>query len=149
MGRMVMAPIESQSFGATSGGDDVFELAAGTNDKLILHAFEITSNQDTAEAVTLRLRRRTTTGNGSAATPRLLDESDGSITAGMDVNVTTPGTGGNIMANFEWEQLGPLVWQPTPAGQIVVQEGGFLCLELVDNLAATQVWQGWVLWEEL
>lgn len=150
MGRMVYCPITSESIGTSSAGDDIFELVAGANNKLRLHGFEIYSNQVTAEALSLRLLRRSTTGTGGTAETEVkADEDDGAITAALTANVTTPGTPGDVLAHFEWEQLGPLVYWPTPMTQPMVQEGGRLCLELIDAPAATQVVQGYVVWEEI
>lgn len=150
MGRMVSAPIVNESFGTGSANDDVFFILAGANNKFRIHEFEIHSNRITAEAVRLRLLRRTTTGTGgTAATEVLLDEDDGAITAAMTNNVTAPGTAGAVLREWYWEQLGPLVFMPSPALQPIVDAGGRIALELMTALGATQSWSGTVVWEEL
>lgn len=150
MGRMVTAPIVSISIGTGSAGDDIFELTAGSANKIKLHGFAIYSNQVSAEAITLRLLRRTTAGSGgSAATEVKRDQDDGTITGALVANNTTAGTPGDVLEHYEWEQLGPLQMIYTPAMMPIIEEGGRLCLETVDATGATQTWQGWVTWEEI
>ena len=147
MGRIVYCPLVDLS--VTNDADqDIWELAAVTN-KVKLHAFELYSAATTAESINLRLARRSTTGNGSAATPVLADIDDGTITAGVETLATTPGTIGAVLCEFTWEQLGPLIHMPTPALQITVEAGTFLCLNLQTALAGTTVMTGWLAWEEI
>lgn len=148
MGRIVYCPLVDLS--VTNDPDqDIWELATGSTNKVKLHAFELYSASIVAEAINLRLLRRSTTGNGSAATPVLADVDDGSVTAAVDTLATTPGTAGAVLCEFTWEQLGPLIYLPTPALQITVEQSGFLSLNLQTALAGTTVMSGWLAWEEL
>lgn len=147
-GRIIYCPLANLVI-ANNPNDDVWHLTAGANNKLRLLGFEIYSNQTTAAALRFRLLRRTgaPTG-GDAATEVKADEDDGNITAVMLTEVTGPGTAGDVLAEFHWEQLGPLVFAPTPQLQPVVQEGGRIALEVMDS-PGTPTWCGWVAWEEI
>ena len=147
MGRIVYCPLVDLSV-TTDADQDIFEIAAVTN-KIKLHAFELYSAATTAESINLRLARRSTTGNGSAATPVKADIDDGAITTTVDTLATTPGTIGDVLCEYTWEQLGPLVHLPTPALQITVEAGTFLSLNLQTALAGTTVMSGWLAWEEI
>lgn len=149
MGRIVYCPLVNLS--VTNDADqDIFRLNAGANNKLKLHGFEVYSAATTAEALRLRLLRRSADGTGgSAATEVSADEDDGTITGALTTLVTTPGTAGDVLAEFSWEQLGPLIWIPTPDLQITVEQSGRIALNLLTALGATTVMTGWVAWEEI
>lgn len=148
MGRMVYCPLVNLS--VTNDADqDIFQLTAGSANKIKLHGFELYSAAIAAEAVRLRLVRRTTDGNGSAATAVKPDEDDGTITGAVETLATTPGTAGDVLAEYVWEQLGPLVHLPTPEMRIMIQEGGRIGLNLLTALGATTVMAGSVVWEEI
>ena len=148
MGRIIYCPLVDLSV-TTDSDQDIFELATGSANKLRLHGFQLFSAATTAESLNLRLCRRSTTGNGSAATPVLADVDDGSITAAVDTLALTPGTLGAVLAEFTWEQLGPLTFLPTPALQPVMEQSSFLSLNLQTALSGTTVMSGWLAWEEL
>jgi hypothetical protein len=145
---MVYCPLVNLS--VTNDADqDIFQLTAGSANKIKLHGFELYSAAIAAEAVRLRLVRRTTDGNGSAATAVKPDEDDGTITGAVETLATTPGTAGDVLAEYVWEQLGPLVHLPTPEMRIMIQEGGRIGLNLLTALGATTVMAGSVVWEEI
>jgi hypothetical protein len=148
MGRIVYCPIPSVSV-TTDSDQDIFQLTAGSANKIKLHAFELYSAAIAAEAVALRLVRRTTDGSGTAQTEVKADEDDGTITGALATLQTAPGTLGDVLAHFHWEQLGPLVFLPTPELRPMVQEGGRIAVNLQTALAGTTVWSGWVAWEEI
>lgn len=148
MGRIIYGPIDDIS--VTNDADqNIFVLTAGANDKIKLHGFEITSAKTAAEILRLQLRRETTAGAGGAVVEAKADEADGAITATMVTLDLTPGTPGDVLMGFQWEQLGPLghVW--TPKMSPLVQEAGIIVLHLETALAATTNMSGWVCWEEI
>ena len=150
MGRIVRCPIENRTIANSDGVLDIFELIAGANNKLRLHNFRFESDAIVAESVRLRLVRRSTTGSGGVAGVEVQnDEDDGSITAACSFDVTTPGTIGDIIAAFRWEQLGPLELPDLPEDFILVEEAGRLCLEVAAAIATDSAISGHVVWEEI
>jgi len=148
MGRIVYCPLVNLS--VTNDADqDIFQLTAGAANKLKVHGFELYSAAIAAEALRFRLVRRSTDGNGGAATAVKADEDDGAITGAVETLALTPGTAGDVLAEFSWPQLGPLVFLPTPELRPTVQEAGRIALNLLTALAATTVMTGWVAWEEI
>lgn len=149
MGRIIRQAIDNVSV-TTDADQDVWELTAGANNKLVLHEFVMYSAATTAEALRLRLIRRTGAGTGgTAATEVRNDEDDGAITAAVATLVTTPGTPGDILEGYQWEQLGPLQRLWTPETRPVVQEGGRLGLNLSTALGSATNWSGLLIWEEI
>jgi hypothetical protein len=150
MSGIYYCPLENLS--VTNDSDqDVFELTAGANDKLVLLGFELYSAAIAAEAVRMRLVRRTTAGSGGTGEPEN-DADEGNTTTATAACVslaTTPGSAGDVLQAFQWEQLGPLIYSPTPEQYIKVQEGGRIALNLLTALNATTVMDGWVCWQEL
>lgn len=147
MGRIYYAPFDDIQ--VTNDADqDVWELGAITN-KVILHAFELTSEAIAAESVDLRLVRRSTSGNGAAVVevPRATD--DAAQLAVVEQLALVPGTIGDILMGFKWEQLGPLSFLPTPEMRPVIDAGAFLCLNIQSALAGTTGWSGYICWEEV
>ncbi len=127
---------------------DIFELSAVTN-KFVLLGFEFTSDKIVSEIVDLRLVRRSTGGNGASVTDVPANSDSNTATTNPEQLALVPGTIGDIIMGFKWEQLGPLIYLPTPKMQIKVDAGDFLCLNLQSALGATTGWSGWVCWEEL
>lgn len=150
MGRIVRCPIENRTIANADGVLDLFELIAGANNKLLLHEWEFTGDATSGEIVRLRLVRRSTTGSGGVAGVEVKnDEDDGAITAACSFDVTTPGTVGDILGAYQWEQLGPRQKLYTPELRIPVQEGGRICLEVVAAIPTDSNISGEVVWEEL
>lgn len=148
MGRIVRAPIDAIS--VTNDSDqDIWQLVAGANNKIILHEFQVTSASEVAEILDIELIRRSTTGTGTAVTEVANDEDDGSITAVATVLITTPGTPGDILESYQWEQLGPLGHLWTPETRPVIQESGRIALHLSTALGGTTVMSGFLIWEEV
>ena len=127
---------------------DVWELGPVTN-KAILHGFEKTSELVTPESVDLRLVRRSTSGNGAGVTEVSANPDAAAPLALVEQLALAPGTIGDIMMGWKWEQLGPLRFLPTPEMRIVVDAGTFLCLNIQSALGATTGWSGWICWEEI
>jgi hypothetical protein len=146
-GRIVYAPFDDIQ--VTNDADqDVFELGAVTN-KMKLHGFELTSDATTAEIVDLRLVRRSTGGDGSAVVEVPANTDQGAITTVVEELATAPGSIGDILMAWKWEQLGPLLYLPTPEMQITIDAGAFLCLNIQSALTTTIGWSGWVCFEEI
>jgi len=147
VGRMVVGAFSAAALG-TDADMDIWQVVAGANDKLKLHYFEISTSAIAAAALNLQLVRRSTTGTGTAVTEENLDEADGAITAAMVTIVAAPGTLDTTLAAWQYEQLGSLIYQPTPEIMPVVQEGGRIALHLSTS-AASETCNGYVVWEEL
>ncbi len=145
---MIIGPINAIL--VTNDSDqNIFVLTAGGSSPLTLHEFFLTSAAIVAENLSLQLRRETTAGAGGGVTEATL--ADGNTTTPTATMVTldlSPGTPGDILPCFEWEQLGPLHYQPTPKAMITVDAGNRIALHLGTALAATIVMSGYVIWEE-
>jgi len=147
MGRMVMAPINSITIGADAT-QDLWSLMAAATNKLVLHGWEITSNAIAATLLEVTLLRLSAVGSvGAAATAVKLDTDDGAITGSARVGDTTPGTPGDILAGYQWEQLGPLGMVYTPEMRPVIEVSTGIAL--VCNTAAAFEMSGWICWEEI
>jgi len=147
MGRIYYAPFDDIQV-TTDADQDVWELGAVTN-KVILHAFQMTSELISAEAIDLRLVRRSTSGNGVAVTEVRRNVDDAAPLALVEQLATAPGAIGDIMMGWKWEQLGPLDFLPTPEMRPVIDAGTFLCLNIQSALVATTGWSGYLVWEEV
>jgi len=147
MGRMVQAPINSITVGADAT-QDLWSLMAAATNKLILHGWEISSDSVTAVLLEVTLLRLSAVGSvGAVATAVKLDTDDGAITGIARVGDTTPGTPGDVLAGFQWEQLGPLgiIYTPEMRPVIEVSTG----IALVCNTADAFEMSGWICWEEI
>lgn len=147
MGRMVQAPINSITIGADAT-QDLWSLMAAATNKLILHGWEITSDAIAAVLMEVTLLRLSAVGSvGADVTEVKLDTDDGAITGSVRVGDTTPGTPGDILAGFQWEQLGPLgiIYTPETRPVIEVSTG----IALVANTADAFEMSGFVVWEEI
>ena len=147
MGRIYYAPFDDIQV-TVDADQDVWELGPVTN-KAILHGFELTSEAIGAESVDLRLVRRSTTGNGTAVVEVRAKTDDAAPLAVLEQLALVPGTIGDIIMGFKWEQLGPLLYLPTPEMRITVDAASFLCLNIQSGLAGTTGWSGWICWEEI
>ena len=133
----------------TDADQDVWLLSAITN-KIILHGFEMTSEAIAAENIDLRLVRRSAAGTGGAAATEVPGATDdGAILGVVTQLVTAPGTIGDILQGWKWEQLGPLQMIYTPEMRPVIDAGAFIGLNIQSALAGTTGWSGWVAWEEI
>lgn len=148
MARTVYCPLSALSVTAAAD-QDLWELATAATNKCRLLGWEITSSSTTAEALTLRLVRGTASGTGGGTgTEVKADDDDGAITVAVETLNTTPGTDGDIIQTFSWEQLGPLGMVYTPEMAIVVPESSFLKLNLVTAPTAFTL-NGWICWQEI
>ena len=147
MGRMVIAPINSITIGSDATQDIWSVMAAATN-KLVIHGWEISSDSIAAVLLECTLMRLSAVGSvGAVTTAVKLDEDDGAITGIARVGDTTPGTPGDIMAGFQWEQLGPLGMIYTPEMRPVIEVSTGIAL--VCNTADAFEMSGWICWEEI
>ena len=149
MGRMIVGAFDNIAV-TTDADQDIWTLGAGANNKIKLHWFELYSAQTGAENLRLQLRRVSEAGGGAAVTEAKLDEDDGAITGNLTTLDTIPdATPGDVLAGYQWEQLGPLIFQPTPELRPILQESGIVALHLQTALAATINMSGFVVWEEI
>lgn len=147
MGRMVQAPLNSITIGSDAT-QDLWSLMAAATNKLILHGWEISSDSITAVLLEVTLLRLSGVGSaGAAVTEVKLDTDDGAITGSVRVGDTTPGTPGDVLAGFQWEQLGPLGMIYTPEMRPVIEVSTGIAL--VCNTADAFEMSGWVCWEEI
>lgn len=147
MGRMVQAPLNSITIGADAT-QDLWSLMAAAANKLILHGWEISSDSIAAALLEVTLLRLASVGSaGAAVTEVKLDTDDGAITGSVRVGDTTPGTPGDILAGYQWEQLGPLGMIYTPEMRPVIEVSTGIAL--VCNTADAFEMSGWVCWEEI
>ncbi len=149
MGRIYTVPFVGLT--VTNDSDqDIFEMVNGSGAAAILHGFELHSTLTTDERVSLRLVRRSTTGSGgSAATEVPVDAGDSAAGLAVSTLVTTPGTVGAIIAGWQWSQLAPLIYLPTPETRVSIAPSGRLCLNLQTAVASSRTWSGHVVWEEI
>ena len=133
----------------TDADQDLWVLATPAGEQAVLHSFEITSAQTTAEAVRLRLMRRTGAGTGgSSATPKALDASTFTPNVTASTLVTAPGTAGDILACWQWTQQGTLLFLPPPELRILIPASSFLALNIQSALGGARTWSGTVYFEE-
>jgi len=147
MGRMVQTPLNSITIGADST-QDLWSLMAAATNKLILHGWEISSDSIAAALLEVTLLRLSSVGSaGAAVTEVKLDTDDGAITGSVRVGDTTPGTPGDVLAGYQWEQLGPLGMIYTPEMRPVIEVSTGIAL--VCNTADAFEMSGWICWEEI
>ena len=147
MGRIVYGALKDVSI-SSDATQDIWNLLAGTNKRIILHGWELTSDSTTAVLMSLSLQRVTTAGTGgSAVTEQAADEDSGTIDSSMVTDAETPGTPDGVLMGHQWEQLGPVGHVFTPEMRPTsVDSQGFA---LVCNTADAMTVSGWVCWEEL
>lgn len=148
MGRMVTAAFDSVAIDSDAT-QDLWALMAAATNKLILHGWEITSADTTAEIIACKLQRISATSTGTAVDEVKLDGDDGAITGIMLVESLTPGTpiANSVLAGFQWEQLGPLGQVYTPEMRPVIEVSNGIALTC--STAAAITMSGWVCWEEI
>ena len=147
MGRMVIAPFRSVTIGSDAT-QDLFSLMAAATNKLILHGWEISSNSATAVMLEVALLRLSAVGSvGDVATAVMLNTDDGAITGIARTGDTTPGTPGDILAGYAWEQLGPLGMIYTPEMRPVIEVSTGIAL-VCDTADAFEM-SGWICLEEI
>lgn len=147
MGRMVTTPFRSVTI-ESDATQDLWSLMAGAANKIRLHGWEISSDAIAATLLEVALVRLAAVGSGgSAATEVKLDTDDGAITGSVRYGDTTPGTPGDVLAGYAWEQLGPLGMIYTPEMRPVIEVSTGIAL--VCDVADAFEMSGFVTWEEL
>ena len=149
MGRIYYLPFDLAV--TTDADQDIWEIATPADVKAQLHAWQVTSPIVAAEAINLRLLRRTASGNGTAASPGFVrrNAEDAAVQLTAETLALIPGAAGDIFAEYVWEQLGPLGELYTPETRPQMDVSGFLALNVQTALAATTQWRGYVVMEEL
>ncbi|MBL4664248.1 MAG: hypothetical protein JKY22_12020 [Flavobacteriaceae bacterium] len=146
MGRIVYGALSGVSI-SSDATQDIWNLLAGTNKRISLHGWELTSAAVAAALCSVSLQRVTTAGTGgSAVTEQASDEDSGTIDSSMVTDVETPGTPDGVLMGYQWEQLGPVghIWTPEMRPKSVDSQG----FALVCNTAIAMTVSGWVCWEE-
>lgn len=150
MGRIFRCPVENRVIANADGVLDLFQLVAGASNKCKLIKFRFESSAVAAEAVRLRLVRRSTTGSGGDIGVEVNnDEDDTAATAAVSFDVITPGTIGDLLNGYMWEQLGPLEEIFLPEERPILQESGRLCLEIAAAIPTDSNISGYIVWEEI
>ena len=149
MSRIFTGPIDIADAG-TDADQNVWELIAGSGDKVRLHGFQLTSNVVAAAALKFELVRISAAGTGGTAiTEEDINESENATaTATLTSDVETPGTQIAVLKNWYWEQLGPLDYLPTPEMQPTAEVTNGFALRLLTN-PTNAAFGGYVVWEEL
>ena len=147
MGRMMIGAFNGVAIDSDAT-QDLWALMAASANKLILHGWEITSADTTAEIIACHLQRISATSTGTAVDEVNLDADDAAATGILLVESLTPGTpiANSVLAGFQWEQLGPLGQVYTPEMRPVIQESKGIALTC--STAAAITMSGWVCWEE-
>jgi hypothetical protein len=147
---------DQQTFAQASGDYDFFELDAAAEKPIEIVALSIGNKSELGDAqeegVAFSIvRGNTTTGNGSAATPRPLDASDGAASFTAKTVSPTPASAGsavtlmvdsfNIRAGTQW--VFPEAMRPKTQGT------DLLCIRLLTALADDATLSGTVWVREL
>jgi hypothetical protein len=149
---MYIAPLDisAANLADADNDQDVFVLASGSANKVIIHEFELYSDSNTASTLKLSLVRRSGGGTGgSTVTEEPLDP-DNTVTntANLTTDVEAPGTLTHTLATYLWEQLGPLVHRPCPEDRVIMDTSDFLALHL-STAPGTISLAGFIVWEEI
>lgn len=142
MPRMATIAIPSSTIAAASGDYDLVELTPADDRpiEVVGYVLGITSELGDAQEEFLSLSwvsDNTTSGNGTAATPRPVDSRD-SVGFTAETIATTPASAGTAvtLANMPLPARGgDLVWYPDRCGPRIDQGDTMLCLRL--NVAVT------------
>lgn len=149
MARTFYAPLAGIS--VTNDSDqDIIEMVGASGYPFQLLRIELSSTYTAAEAVQLRLVRRSTTGSGGSALTEVKADAGGVANqTAVSVLVTTPGTIGDILFQEVWQQNGSkFIYVPTPDEVIEIASGGRLALNLQTAVGSTRTWSGMVVWKE-
>ena len=149
IGRICTAPFSAIS--RTNDSDqDILEMVGTAGYPFRVLAIEMSSALTTDERLTIRLLRRSTTGSGGSALTPVNVNGGIATTVQTAVNslVTTPGTAGAVLHAWQWSQLAPFIYRPTPAELIMSISAGRLALHLGTAVASTRTISGFVTWEE-
>lgn len=147
---------DQQTIAAASGDYDFFELDAAAEKPVEIVALDIANKSEVGDAQEEMVaysivRGNTTTGNGTATTPRPLDASDGAASFSAKVVSSTPASVGspvnllvstfNIRAGLQY--IFPEAMRPKAAG------ADLLCIRLLTALADDATMSGTVWVREL
>ena len=144
---IVTCPFAAIAVGADAT-QDVWSLMAPAARAIKLISWEVSSADIAAEIIPFTLKRITATGSGgNTATEVKTHEGDEATIVGVVRTAdTTPGTAGDVLAGYQWEQLGPLreVYIPEVRFTIGATDG----IALVIDAATAFTMSGYVTWEE-
>lgn len=149
MRRVCTAPLSALT--VTNDSDqDIFELVTAAGFPIELISFELYSGLSTPEVVALRLVTRSTTGSGGSAITEVNNGQGETTTIQTAASslVTAPGTIGNVLEPYRWDQLAPFIYKPVPEERWQIPGGTRLCLNLGTAVASSRTWSGKVTWYE-
>lgn len=147
---MYTAALNSQTVTADAT-QDLWSILAGASTQIIVYGWEVTSDAVAATLMECTLLRISASGTGGAVPAgfSIDDRQTAATTAVVHARDVNPGTpiGSEILAGYQWEQLGPL-------GQIYIPEMRIVCqasegIALVANTSDAFEMSGFVVWEEL
>lgn len=147
---------QAQTIAAASGDYDFFELDAAADKPIEIVAVKISNKSETGDAAEEMVeyaivRGNTTTGNGTATTPRALDPSDGAASFTAKVVSSTPASVGTALTlvadtfniRSALNEVYPDLMRPKTAG------ADLLCVRLITALADDATMSGTIWVREL
>lgn len=145
-GRMYTAIFRSVTVGALQ---DLFEISAAAGVPVWVHEIFLTCRSGNDERLNIMVHRATTSGSGgTTATPSGVNTSVVADTV-VEINNTTQGGDGVIVGSGEWDLRMPYQRLPVPAGKVLIEGGGRLCVSLETAPAAARIMTGEILIEEV
>lgn len=149
MGLLYSATFENVSM--TDAAQDIIAIATSANVPIVIHEFAVTAGVTTDVRARVQILRRTTAGSaGTSITPRALHQRN-TVSSATTVTYlrTTPGTAGDQLDSEQWSLLVPFQRLYTPETRIVVNNSGFIALNLVAGTGAARNISGRVVFEEI
>ena len=119
MGRMYMVTIAAQ---AQTAAKTLIELTASSAIVVAIDRMYVTqSTQDTSENLSCKVQRITTTGTGTAFTPRKTSNGDGAAVATVKTNMSVEPTytASTDLVNQGFNTLSGFLWTPASDDEII------------------------------
>jgi hypothetical protein len=157
MGRVYTVSFDQQTIAAASGDYDFFELDAAAEKPIRVLGWHLDNKSEVGDAqeemvAYAWVRGNTTTGNGTAATPRPIDGNDAAAGFVAETVSSTPasaGTAVNLDVGTFNIRTGGERWYPGEKVMPRTQGADLLCLRLLTALADDATMSGTVWVEEL
>ena len=151
MGRMYSVRMPSI---AVTAAQDLIRIAAGTNNSIIIHSAKFTQKTEEgdaeAEMLSVQIKIGAAVGSGGTTqTPESINSGSQASDAAARKNDDTPGTGGTIVDEEDFNVQIGYFHKPTPEERIEVPGGGSVTFNLTDNPADSITMSGTVLFEEV
>ena len=154
MGMMYSAVFSSV---AVTAAQDFFEITAPSDAVVMLHSVELTQSTEVGDAqeegVAILFKRGATSSGsgGSAPTPQPTQFGFAAAGSTVEVNNTTPASGGTIttLVSSNWNVRSPYLWLPTPECRIVLSPSQRLVVATPTTVADSITMSGTMFWEEI